>query len=195
MEKPVIMEFIGIYKKRKKRLKKLEKNICLVLRREWELQLYKLTQNYAQLLDLADSMDEEMFRDTLSSLEEVIEDKAENTAKLIKCLEADCKAIKEEEKRLADRRKAIENKVSSIKEYLFNQLEVAGLDKVKRATVTVSIQLNNPSVEVLDESIIPSSYMVPQPATIDKKSILKDLKDGVIIDGCSLKRTRGLRIK
>jgi hypothetical protein len=140
-------------------------------------------------------MDEEMFRDTLSSLEEAIEDKAENVAKLIRYLEADAKAIKEEEQRLAYRRKSIENKISSVKEYLQNQLEVAGLDKVKRPTITVSIQLNNPSVEVLDESIIPSAYMIPQAATIDKQTILKALKEGLVIDGCKLKRTKGLRIK
>jgi predicted nucleic acid-binding Zn-ribbon protein len=83
------------------------------------LKLYELSQNYVtQLLELADSLDQETFQDTLSSLEEAIEDKAENVAKLIKCLDSDCKAIKEEEQRLADRRKALENKISSIKEYL-----------------------------------------------------------------------------
>jgi selenocysteine lyase/cysteine desulfurase len=105
---------------------------------------------------MADVLDEQTFQDTLQAIEEAFEDKTENMAKLIKCLEADCKAIKEEEQRLADRRKALENRVSNIKEYLFNQLEVAGVDKVKRPTITVSIQLNNPSVEVLDESIVPS---------------------------------------
>jgi hypothetical protein len=144
---------------------------------------------------MADVLDEQTFQDTLQAIEEAFEDKTENMAKLIKCLEADCKAIKEEEQRLADRRKALENRVSNIKEYLFNQLEVAGVDKVKRPTITVSIQLNNPSVEVLDESIVPSDYMIPQPASIDKKSILQALKDGAVIDGCQLKRTRGLRIK
>jgi hypothetical protein len=61
------------------------------------LKLYELSQNYVQLLELADSLDQETFQDTLSSLEEAIEDKAENVAKLIKCLDSDCKAIKEEE--------------------------------------------------------------------------------------------------
>jgi predicted nuclease with TOPRIM domain len=159
------------------------------------MRLYELSTRYAELLELADSLDQETFQDTLLSLEDAIEEKTENTAKLIKCLEADSKAIKEEEQRLADRRKALENRVADLKKYLFEQLEFAGLDKVKRPTITVSIQLNNPSVEVLDESIIPSDYMIPQPASIDKKSILQALKDGAVIDGCQLKRTRGLRIK
>jgi hypothetical protein len=49
------------------------------------LKLYELSQNYVQLLELADSVDEEIFQDTLSSLEEAIDDKAENMAKLIRC--------------------------------------------------------------------------------------------------------------
>jgi transcriptional regulator of heat shock response len=159
------------------------------------LKLYELSQNYVQLLELADSLDQETFQDTLSSLEEAIEDKAENVAKLIKCLDSDCKAIKEEEQRLADRRKSLENKISSIKEYLQNQMEVAGLNKVKRPTITISIQANPPSVKVMDESLIPSTYMVPQPSKIDKRAILTALKEGEFIPGASIKQSMGVRIK
>jgi t-SNARE complex subunit (syntaxin) len=159
------------------------------------MKLYEISSNYLQLLDMADSLDAEVFQDTLSAIEEALEDKVENVAKLVRCLEADIKAIKEEEQRLADRRKAVENKISGIKEYLQSQMEVAGLEKVKRPTITVSIQANPPSVEVTDESLIPSDYMVPQPSKIDKKAIMTALKDGLFIDGCSLKQGKGLRIK
>jgi hypothetical protein len=159
------------------------------------MKLYELTANYNQLLEMAEEMDTDTLKDTLESIQEAIEDKAENIGKLIRCLEADCKAIKEEEQRLADRRKSIENKIIGTKEYLFNQMEVSGIDKVKRPTLTVSIQNNPPSVEIADESLIPSDYMLPQPSKIDKKAILTALKDGLIIEGCSMKQGRGLRIK
>jgi hypothetical protein len=157
--------------------------------------LYEMSQARAQLLELADSMDTEVFIDTLAAIDEELEDKVENTAKLIRCLESDIEAIKSEEKRLADKRKAIENKVSSIKEYLQHEMEVADISKVKRPTLTVSIQANPPSVEVFDESKIPSTYMVPQPSRIDKKAILTALKDGLLIEGCSLKQSKGVRIR
>jgi transcriptional regulator of heat shock response len=159
------------------------------------MKLYELTQNYNQLLEMAEDMEMDALRDTLESIQDAIEDKAENLAKLIKCLDADAKAIKEEEQRLAERRRAIENKVSSCKEYLQNQLEVAGLQKVKRPTITVAIQNNPPSVEIADESMIPTDYMIPQPSKIDKKAILTALKEGSTIDGCALKQTRGVRIR
>jgi transcriptional regulator of heat shock response len=159
------------------------------------MRLYDLTQSYLQVLEMAEDMEMEVLKDTLESIQDAIEDKAENLAKLIRCLEADAKILKEEESRLADRRKSFENRIASCKEYLQNQMEVAGLDKVKRPTVTVSIQSNPPSVEVIDESLIPSEYMVPQPSKIDKKSILTALKDGLVIEGCTMKQGKGLRIK
>lgn len=159
------------------------------------MKLYELTTNYNQLLEMAEEMDADTLKDTLESIQEAIEDKAENIGKLIRCLEADCKAIKEEEQRLADRRKTLENKISGTKEYLFNQMEVSGIDKIKRPTLTVSIQNNPPSVEIADESLIPTDYMVPQPSKIDKKAILTALKYGLIIEGCSIKQGKGLRIR
>jgi DNA mismatch repair ATPase MutS len=70
------------------------------------LKLYEISQNYSQLLDMADVLDEQTFQDTLQAIEEVLEDKVENIGKFVRCLDADIEAIKSEEKRLADKRKA-----------------------------------------------------------------------------------------
>jgi len=159
------------------------------------MKLYELAQNYAQLLEMADDMESDALVDTLEALQGEIEEKAENIAKLVKNLEADAKIIKEEEQRLAERRRAIEAKVERLKTYLQQQLEVAGLQKVKRPTITVAIQNNPPSVEIADEKLIPSEFMIPQPAKIDKKAILERLKNGEEIPGCSIKQTKGVRIR
>jgi transcriptional regulator of heat shock response len=158
------------------------------------MKLYELAQNYANLLEMSEEMDPEVLKDTLSSIQEEIEDKAENIAKLIRNLEADAKIIREEEKRLAERRQSIEKKIDYLKQYLQEQLEVAGLQKVKRPTITVAIQNNPPSVEIADENLIPSDYKIPQ-FKIDKKSIMERLKNGEEIPGCSLKQTKGVRIR
>jgi transcriptional regulator of heat shock response len=159
------------------------------------IKLYEISQNYSQLLDMADVLDEQTFQDTLQAIEEVLEDKVENIGKFVRCLDADIEAIKTEEKRLAEKRKALENKVTSVKEYVQHEMEVAGLNKVKRPTVTVSIQANPPSVDVMDESLIPSIYMVPQPSKIDKRAILTALKEGEFIPGAAIKQTVGVRFK
>lgn len=158
------------------------------------MKLYELAQNYAQLLEMAEEMESDALVDTLEALQGEIEEKAENIAKLIKNLEADAKIIKEEEQRLADRRRSIESKVTRLKEYLQQQLEVAGLQKVKRPTITVAIQANPPSVEISDEKLIPSEFMIPQ-YKVDKKSILERLKNGEEIPGAKLVQGRGVRIR
>jgi uncharacterized protein YlxW (UPF0749 family) len=158
------------------------------------MKLYELTTNYLSLMEMAEEMDTDTLKDTLESIEEEINDKAENIAKLIKNLNADVDALKIEEKRLADRRKSLENKVTHLKEYLQNQLEVAGLDKVKRPTLTISIQNNPPSVKVLDEKLL-SDYMIPVEPKLDKKAILTALKEGMEVSGAELQQTRGVRIR
>jgi predicted nuclease with TOPRIM domain len=158
------------------------------------MELYRLTQNYLSVMEMAEEMDTDTLKDTLESIEEEIHDKAENIAKLVKNLNADVDALKTEEKRLADRRKSLENKVIHLKEYLQNQLEVAGLDKVKRPTLTVSIQNNPPSVKVIDEKLL-SDFMIPQDPKLDKKAILTALKEGQEVNGAELFQSRGVRIR
>jgi uncharacterized protein YlxW (UPF0749 family) len=158
------------------------------------MKLYELTTNYLSLMEMAEEMDTDTLKDTLESIEEEINDKAENIAKLIKNLNADVDALKIEEKRLADRRKSLENKVTHLKEYLQNQLEVAGLDKVKRPTLTISIQNNPPSVKVLDEKLL-SDYMIPVEPKLDKKAILTALKEGMEVSGAELVQGRSVRIR
>lgn len=159
------------------------------------MKLYELTENYAKLLEMAEEMDTDAIVDTLEALQEAIEDKAENIAKLIRNLEADVKVIRDEEKRLAERRQVIENKVERLKSYLQEQLETAGIEKVKRPTITVSIRKNPPSVDVIDETLIPADFLIPQPAKVDKRAILERLKNGEHVPGAALKQTKGVQIR
>lgn len=158
------------------------------------MKLYELTDKYNQLLEVAEELDPTAFQDTLQALEDDIEDKAENIAKLIRTLTSDIDIIKAEEKRLAERRKSVENRISDLKEYLQNQMEVAGIDKVKRPTLTISIQNNPPSVKVTDETLLFDYMIIPEPK-IDKKALLADLKNGVEIAGAEIQQTRGIRIR
>lgn len=159
------------------------------------MRLYDLTNQYKQLIDMADELDPVTLQDTLESIQESIEDKAENTAKLIRTWDAEAKAIKEEEKRLKERRESLEKSISNTKAYLYEQMQIAGIDKVKRPTLTVSIASNPPSVDVLDSTLIPSLFMIEQEPKIDKKAILSALKDGDEIDGVVLKQSKGVRIR
>lgn len=158
------------------------------------MKLYELSQNYQMVLDMIEDGNEE-YLDTLESLGEAIEEKAENTAKLIKSLDAQTEVIKAEEKRLADRRRALENKAKRMKEYLQENLEAAGIKKVKGQLLTVAIQKNPPSLNVVDESLIDQSYFIEQKPALDKKALLQAIKDGAEVEGVEIKQTESVRIR
>ena len=67
------------------------------------MNLYELSQNYLAVQDM--ELDEETLRDTLDSIEDAFEDKAENIAKLYRTVEADEQALEAEEKRFNARKK------------------------------------------------------------------------------------------
>lgn len=158
------------------------------------MKLYDLTADYQTVLDLitdgAEGLD-----DTLESLSDAIEDKVENIAKVIKTLEAETAGLKVEEARLADRRKGIENNVKRLKDYAEQSLLSVGKKKIKGPLFTVLIQKNPPRLEVLDDSLIPESFFIPQPPTLDKKAITAELKAGNHIDGTLLIQGESFRIK
>ena len=158
------------------------------------MRLYDLTLNYRQVLEMIEEGDER-FLDTLESLDDAIEDKAENYGKVIKSVEAGIEGLKAEEKRLAERRKFMENSVKRMKENVQESMIQTGKKKIKGQLFTFSIQKNPPSVEVLDEGEIPEGYWVPQPAKLDKKELLEGLKLGHEIPGATIKQSESLRIR
>lgn len=161
------------------------------------VKLYELAESYNNIWSLVDddTMDLAVIEEALQSIEGSIQEKVQNVVVFVKSLDADAEVIRAEEKRLAERRRALENKRDGIKQYLQMQMEAAGLDKLKLATHTVSIQNNPPSVKIITPEAIPTLYLVPQEPVVDKKSILAALKAGDEVIGCELQQGRSLRIR
>ena len=126
------------------------------------MKLYELTEMYQNVWNLIEDedVDIESLEMALNQIEENIELKAEGMAKLIKSIDGDIAALKEEENRLAKKRKTLENKQKNIKTYLEYQLIGMGIDKVKTPLFTVALQNNPPSVRFIDEALIPEQYKV-----------------------------------
>ena len=157
--------------------------------------LYELSTGYKNIEYLLENgEDNEELAAVLNSLSEEIEDKAENIAKLIRNYEADIEAFKTEEKRIAERRRTLENIVKRLKEYLFNNMKLTNKTKFKKGTFSFNIVKNPPSAEITNADIISSDYKVLT-ETIDKKAILTDLKEGKDVQGAILKQNESLRIR
>lgn len=160
------------------------------------MKLYELTEAYQNIWKLVEDeeSDLDILERALQSVEANINEKVENTAKLIKNIKAEAEMIKLEEQRLASRRRSMENKEARIKAYIEEQLKVAGIDKVKTTLFTVGFQNNPPSVELVCEELIPEKYVIIT-KNFDKKAILADIKAGVLVPGAEIKQTRSLRIR
>lgn len=166
------------------------------------MKLYELTNDYLALLDAIDheEIPEEAIADTLESITACIEDKADSIACLLKNLDADIVAIKAEEARLAERRKAKEKSHERIKQYLSDTLQRAGLDKIETARNRITFRKSE-SVEVDEESFIAwaqknrddlLTYSAPK---VNKTEIKKALKNGAEIVGAELRVNQNIQIK
>lgn len=157
------------------------------------MNLYELSLAFQDVQNM--DLDPEVMKDTLDSIEDAIESKAENIAKLVRNLESDVSAYKEEEDRLKTKRQATENKVKWLKTYLEDNMKLTGKTKFKSGMFNFLIQKNPASVNITDEKIIPEEFLIPQSPKVDKTSIKEILKRGIEVPGAELKQTEGLRIR
>jgi len=156
--------------------------------------LYELSSNFMEVQALIEEGNEGL-RDTLDAIDLAIEDKLENIAKLIRNLDGEATALKNEEERLADKRKSIENNIKNLKQYSQSALEDTGNRKLKAGIFTYSIQKNPPSVAINDDKLIPQEYYVPVEPKLDKQYIKEMLKDGEEVPGAELSQGDSVRIR
>lgn len=127
----------------------------------------------------------------LGQLQLAREDKVEGIALWIKNLLSDADAIKSEEEKLAQRRKANENKVKNLKEYLSKFLNG---QKFKTPKVSISYRKSE-SVEVTDLSKLDDDYLKFAEPTVDKTKVKKALKAGTVLQGVSLVENQNIQIR
>ena len=161
--------------------------------------IYEIAQGFYTLLNLIEdeSVEDEVILDAWENQTDSLTDKIENCCKFIKNEEALIAGLKDEEKRLKERRQAKENSVKRLKDLMFRAQKASGEKKLQCGTFTTSIQANPPSCVIDTElSNIPEKYLIPQEPTVDKKSILADLKDGADLEGIAhIEQGESLRIR
>ena len=154
--------------------------------------LYELTGQFLDIYNL--ELDEETKLDTLDSIdwETEYETKVENYIKVMKNLEADVEARKNEIKRLTELNKADEKKKAHLKDTLSASMSLTGHERVDTPLFKVSFRKSQ-AVEV-DETVLPEAYKM---ATwkVDKKRLKEDLKNGLEIIGASLVERKNLSIR
>lgn len=123
-------------------------------------------------------------------------EKAENIAKLIKNIEAEGEIFKKESDRLSKVAKSKERQVNSLKKYLKENLEIAGVDKIKGELLTVALQNSPKKLEVDSVKNIPKEFMSQPDPIVRSKDLLEHLiNTGEYIEGVSVVQNKHVRIR
>lgn len=158
--------------------------------------LYEITDNLKLIQSLIeDGADEEVFADAIAQNEMNLSDKLEGYAMVMKNIESDIDGFKAEEKRLAERRKSMESKIKRMKESMQFAMSSTGEQKIQGEKFTFTIQKNPPSLNLVDESLIPKEFFVEVAPSIDKKAIMEHLKAGSHVPGTQIQQGESLRIR
>lgn len=155
------------------------------------MKLYEITDAYLSL-DEAEKTEDVI--KVLDSIKEEFDKKAENVVKAVRNYEGEIQALRDEEKRLADKRRSLEKKKEDLKEYLYFNMERMSLRKINAGLFDINIQKNPQSIKIIDENIIPEKYKIAS-YRLDKNQLKDDMKNGVEIEGCELVQSEGIRIR
>lgn len=167
------------------------------------MKLYEIANEYRNFLEAVENgeIPEEAINDTLESIELELEDKADNIACLIKNITAEVEAIKAEETKLAERRKAKEKRVDDLKRYLTMALLDSGCTNIETARNKISFRKSE-SVAIDDEAEFinwaihnEDAYLTFKDPTINKTAIKEALKKGIELKGVHIESKQNLQIK
>jgi chromosome segregation ATPase len=159
------------------------------------MKLYEYTDAIRDVIERGFCFDgdtgEVMFdRENLDELRASYEDKLEACALYVKDLQAEAEAIRAEEKRLKERRKAKESKAEHMRAYILANMqgksfETARVQARSRASERVQVELER----------LPAEYVtVKETKSADKLAIKRALQSGEDVPGAFLERHATLTV-
>mgnify|MGYP001142389867 FL=1 len=165
-----------------------------------DLTLYNITNRFTDLMDKAQNgeITEEEYNELGFEIAQELQTKGANVIGYIRNTELLIEAMKAEEKRISDMRKAGEAKLEKFKQYVLENMERLGLSKIQTELGALSVSKNPMSVEIENEDEIPSEFKKEVVTTkIDKTAIKNHFKTtGEIIPGTKIIDDKmSLRIK
>jgi hypothetical protein len=163
------------------------------------MSLYHMATEYqVALVALSDpELPEDVVADTLEALEGELIHKGQAVAAFALNLDAEVDAIKAVEKRISDRRKALESRATHMRNYLKMNMERCGISEIKAidGSFTAKLTAGRESVVIDDESLIPDdSEYVKWSRTVSKTAIGDAIKAGKEVPGAHLEKRPALRL-
>jgi hypothetical protein len=163
------------------------------------MKLHEIADKYQSVFDEINETGEinEIEMDILDNLDDDFEKKAISIATHIKNIEAEEDAIANAIAEMVIRKNRLAKQVESWSSYLQFNLEKLSINEIKSSPLfNIKLKSCPLSVNVLDESAIPSKYWREKLVkSVDKIQLKKELDVGVIVPGATLQRKIKLEIK
>ena len=161
------------------------------------MKLYEIDNRLLSLVDeeTGEITDLEKF----SELQMARDEKIESCALWFKNLKAESKAIRNEERTLAERRRVLENRAEGLKRYISEALGGEGLETARcrlsfRKSRSLEVDDAAAFAEELRSTGHPDLFTMKEPA-IDKKGVTDLIKQGIEFAGARLVENQSLQIK
>ena len=160
--------------------------------------LYEITESYLKALDdiqIDEETGEILNAKEIVKLTDDLNQKTDSVGRYIKNLDAFTTALKDEEAKLAQRRKTAEKKLDYLKTLLTSCMDASGRDKYESAAVKISFRKST-QVNIFDEKALPEAFVTEVITTkADKTAIKKAIQSGVVVNGAELIENRNIQIK
>ena len=174
--------------------------------------LYDMTDAYQRVRVLAETEGEGVadWATSLADIAEAMETKVGNMGALVREWKAESEVYASEVRRLSARQQAIDARIKRLEWMMQTAMQEIGIDKVGNGTLTVRLQNSPPSVEVLDESIIPSTFKrakldmplseLPEgleymaEVSVNRRAVLDALKAGAEVQGTRVVQSQHIRL-
>ena len=156
--------------------------------------LYNLKEDYKRVLELqAEGVDEEVIKDTLESIDDAIEDKADSYSYVIREKKGQNDTIDEEVKRLQALKRSNKRLIELLQENLYEVMKDTGKTKFKTDLNSFWIQKNPMSIDIKYEDNIPEDFYVTE-RKLQRRELINYVKNNEI-DGVELTQSEGVRIR
>lgn len=148
------------------------------------LSLYQITGMIPVIME-QEEITPELKEQLEKELTKLLQQKSQNIIGYTKNIELTIEAMKTEEKRISEQRKALENKLDNFKQYVKECMEQNGIKKIETGLGIISIAKNPISIEIENEEEVPDEFKTVITTTkIDKTKIKDSFKEtGEIPDG------------
>ncbi len=140
------------------------------------LSLYQITSAFPMLMEQEEMTEEDKIK-VEEELTKLLQEKSQSIIGYYRNNELTIQAMKEEEKRIAEVRKALENRNEKFKKYVKECMENAGFTKIETTLGSLSIARSPISIEIVNEDEVPNEYKT-EIVTIktDRKAIADNFK-------------------